>query len=91
MSAKFPTKAPTYTTEKLSKTRVAIYQDGVYLCQLQPKEVAAWVYRAEQSDKRDAENAESDLYYRVLNALEYLEARSKRIDNIEAKLQLELF
>jgi len=91
MSAKLKTTLPVYTTEKLSKTRVAIYADGEYLCQLQPKEVKGWIARAEAFDKREAENAEYFLYRRVVNALEYLEARSKRVSNIEAKMQLELF
>ncbi|AKF13290.1 hypothetical protein PHIN3_25 [Sinorhizobium phage phiN3] len=82
---------PVYTTEKLSKNRVAIFQDGEYICQLQPKEVKGWIARAEQFDKNEAENADYFLFRRIMNALEYLEIRSKRIENIEAKKQLELF
>lgn len=91
MANKFPTKAPVYTTEKLSKTRVAVYEDGVYCCQLQPKEVASWLFKAERSAKNFVENETYFLVNRIIGALEYLEARSKRVSNIEAKSQMELF
>ncbi|QKC89974.1 hypothetical protein EB230_17345 [Mesorhizobium sp. NZP2234] len=77
-----------YTTEKLSKTRTAIYRDGVYLCQLMPAEVAGWIFRAERSDAIDIEAAISERAYRVEAATAYL---AKRAIRAAASVQLSLF
>ncbi|AGR47656.1 hypothetical protein PHIM7_14 [Sinorhizobium phage phiM7] len=82
---------PEQIAEQLYVDECDSLADGEYICQLQPKEVKGWIARAEQFDKNEAENAEYFLFRRVMNALEYLEIRSKRIENIEAKKQLELF
>lgn len=74
-----------YTTEKLSRNRTAIYRDGVYLCQLMPKEVAGWIFRAERSDARDAEFAIAQRAYRVEAAREYLAKRAARPTNFEVQ------
>lgn len=89
MSVKFPTKAPTYTTEKLSKNRVAIFEDGEYICQLRPEEVKAWLFRAEESAKRYVENQAYCTVQRIICALEYLAVRAAR--KAETAKQLELF
>jgi hypothetical protein len=68
----------TFTTEKLSKNRVAIYRDGEYLCQIMPKEVAGWIARAERSAQQDAEAKILERTYRLEAAHAYLARRAKR-------------
>lgn len=80
---------PVYTTQKLSKTRVAIFEDGEYLCQLQPKEVSGWIARAEASAKKFAEDEAEIRVYRIAAAREYLAKRAIR--EAAAPKQLELF
>jgi hypothetical protein len=79
--------AVAYTTEKLSKSRVAIYRDGAYLCQLRPAEVAGWIFRAERSNANDVEWEELRRVYRVEAATAYLAKRATRA----AAVQLTLF
>ena len=75
-----------YTTEKLSKTRVAIYRDGEYLCQLKPNEVSGWIFRAERSDAQDIETAAATRAYRIEAARTYLAKRAAR--PVETQLSL---
>ena len=75
-----------YTTEKLSKTRVAIYKDGEYLCQLMPKEVVSWIFRAERSDALDAECATTERAIRIEAAKAYLAKRTERPVTIQLSM-----
>lgn len=78
-----------YTTEKLSKTRTAIYKNGEYLCQLRPAEVASWIFRAERSDANDIEWDKLRQVYRVEAVTAYLASRAAR--TASAGVQLSLF
>lgn len=69
---------PIYTTQKLSRSRVAIFRDGEYLCQLMPREVAGWIARAERSARADAELAVEQRERRLTAIREYLIRRASR-------------
>lgn len=80
--------AKTYTTQKLSASRVAIFCNDEYLCQLRPNEVKVWIARAIDSDKRDAEYAIIQREYRIAAAKEYLAKRAIRQSATESQLSL---
>ncbi len=82
-------EVPVFTTQKISKTRVAIFENGEYCCQLRPNEVDSWLFRARKSAEKFAQDEKDILGVRVMNALEYLEKRMKREQ--KAAKQLSLF
>jgi len=67
-----------YTTQKLSRNRVAIFRDDEYLCQLRPEEVKGWIARAERSDAIDAEFEVARRQHRIKAVRSYLAKRAAR-------------
>jgi hypothetical protein len=78
----------TYTTRKLSKSRVAIFKDGEELCQLRPAEVRGWIIRAEASDAKDAAWESERRARRLEIVREYLSARAAREASVPKQLNL---
>lgn len=90
MLAKFPT-VKTFTTEAISKSRVAVYEDGVYICQLRPAEVSAWLFRARRDTVKHAADEASITVTRIKNAIEYMNARKSRESANLAAAQMSFF
>lgn len=90
MANKFP-KVSTFTTQKLSASRVAVFKDGEYICQLRPSEVSSWMHKAERHAKKFAEDEASITVTRIKLAIEYLHARKSRVSAVFAESQLSMF
>lgn len=90
MNAKFP-EAKTFTAEKISKTRTAIYENGEYICQLRPAEASSWLFRANRDTVLHSQNEAYITVRRIEIALEYLAARKLRASAVFAASQMNLF
>lgn len=85
MAEKFP-KPAVFTSEKLSKNRVAIFENGEYICQLRPSEVDSWLYKATRNSAKHAEDEAHITITRIKNAIEYLHSRKKR--NVAKQMEM---
>lgn len=90
MANKFPT-AKTFTAEPISKGRMAIYENGEYICQLTLKEASSWIFRARRDTVKHAADEAHITVTRIKNALEYLASRKLRESAVFAASQINLF
>lgn len=87
MTNKFPI-AKIFTSQVISKTRTAIYENGECICQLRPNEVDAWLFRAQRATVKHASDEAAITLRRIEIALEYL---AERVARNSAVAQLSLF